>query len=309
MTKLEHLIAAQQFDRPILEEFFGTTDEMVEIQRKGGSDFLRRKGMAALFYEPSTRTRFSFQRAMQLLGGDTIFTESAEHFSSVVKGETLEDTIMVVGGFVDVIVLRHKEEGAAMRAAEISPVPVINAGDGPGQHPTQALLDLYTIRKELGRIDGLSYALVGDLLNARTVRSLAYLLAKFSDVRLTFVFGKGLGVHKDILDYLTRHNVRYELSHNLAEVASEVNVVYMTRFQQERVSGDAAEAWAAYETTNLTDEIVRRMKPDSIIMHPLPRNREIPRSVDADKRRAVYFRQSWYGVSVRMTTLAMTVAA
>lgn len=265
--------------------------------------------MAALFYEPSTRTRFSFQRAMQLLGGDTIFTESAEHFSSVVKGETLEDTIAVVGGFVDVIVLRHKEEGAAARAAEISPVPIVNAGDGPGQHPTQALLDLYTIRKERGRIDGLSYALVGDLLNARTVRSLAYLLAKFSDVRLTFVFGKGLGVYQDILDHLALHGVRYELSHNLAEVASEADVIYVTRFQRERMNGNVSEARAAYETTNLTDDIVRRMKPDAIIMHPLPRNEEIPRSVDRDKRRAVYFRQSWYGIPVRMATLSLILGS
>lgn len=264
--------------------------------------------MAALFYEPSTRTRFSFQRAMQLLGGDTIFTESAGHFSSAVKGETLEDTVTVVGGFVDVIVLRHKEEGAAARAAEVSPVPIINAGDGPGQHPTQALLDLFTIRKELGRLDGLSYALVGDLKYARTVRSLAYLLAKFAVAHIHFVSGKGSEIHEGILDYLKKHGVPFSQWDDLREVAPRADVLYMTRFQAERARDDAAGARAGYDTTKLTDEIVSRMKPEAIILHPFPRNEEIPPSVDADKRRAAYFRQSWYGIPVRMALLSMILS-
>src|SRR3989304_3663861 len=158
--------------------------------------------MATLFYEPSTRTRFSFETAMHRLGGRVISTENAAEFSSVAKGETLEDTIQIMNGYADVIVIRHYELGAAQRAAAVSRVPVINAGDGPGQHPTQALLDLYTIRKEIGKIDGLHIAMVGDLANGRTVRSLTYLLSKFRNVKLYFVAPALLKMKEDILEHL-----------------------------------------------------------------------------------------------------------
>lgn len=176
--KLKHIIEAQQFSRDWLEEkLFPLAKEMEKIAKKGGSNILSGKRMITFFYEPSTRTRASFEMAMDLLGGRVVFsTENARVFSSVAKGETIEDTIRILNGYLpDVIVLRTDEEGMAKRAAEFSSVPIINAGDGTGQHPTQALLDIYTIQKELGRIDGISIAMVGDLARGRTVRSLSYL--------------------------------------------------------------------------------------------------------------------------------------
>src|SRR5579864_3006243 len=173
--KLHHVLEAQQFDLATLAELFEVTRRMEDVVRGGGILDYQRRVMATLFYEPSTRTRFSFETAMHRLGGRVVSTENAAEFSSVSKGETLEDTIRIMNGYADVIVLRHGEVGASRRAAAVSRVPIINAGDGVGQHPTQALLDLYTIRKEIGAIDGLRIAMVGDLAQGRTARSLAYL--------------------------------------------------------------------------------------------------------------------------------------
>src|ERR671925_2335878 len=185
-SRLRHVIESQQFSRALLEDLLARADE---IKREPHHFIGRLAGqvMAALFYEPSTRTRLSFEAAMLRLGGTTMGTDNAREFSSAAKGETLEDTIRIVSGYADVIVLRHNEEGAARRAAAVSDVPVINAGDGKGQHPTQALLDVYTIKDELGRIDGVRVAIVGDLANGRTARSLTYLLSKYKDVELWFV--------------------------------------------------------------------------------------------------------------------------
>jgi len=176
---MKHIIESQQFDRKLLGSLFSMADR---LEKKTGTP-LTGKVMAALFYEPSTRTRFSFESAMLRLGGSVITTENAKEFSSAAKGETLEDSIRVINNYVDVIVMRHYEQGASARAARVSAVPVINAGDGAGQHPTQALLDLYTIQKELGKIDGISIAFVGDLLHGRTIRSLSYLLGKYKHIR------------------------------------------------------------------------------------------------------------------------------
>src|SRR5213082_3095251 len=179
-SRLHHVIESQQFSRALLEDLIARADE---IKREPKRFIGRMAGqvMAALFYEPSTRTRLSFEAAMLKLGGRTIGTDNAREFSSAAKGETLEDSIRIVSGYADVIVLRHSEEGAASRAAAVSTVPIVNAGDGPGQHPTQALLDLYTIRAEISKIDGVRVAMVGDLANGRTVRSLTYLLSKFKE--------------------------------------------------------------------------------------------------------------------------------
>ena len=186
MGRLKHVVAAQQFDRESMADIFAVAREMEQVVQHYGSNLLNRRVMATLFYEPSTRTRLSFESAMKRLGGDVVTTESAQEFSSAAKGETLEDTIRIVAGYSDVIVLRHFESGASKRAAAISPVPVINAGDGPGQHPTQALLDVYTIEREIGRLDGISIAMVGDLANGRTVRSLARLLTNYPGVKILF---------------------------------------------------------------------------------------------------------------------------
>lgn len=304
--KLHHVIEAQQFDVPTLETLFKATEEMERVVARGGSSDYQGRIMATLFYEPSTRTRFSFETAMHRLGGHVISTENAAEFSSVAKGETLEDTIRILNGYVDVIVLRHYEVGAARRAAGVSRVPIINAGDGVGQHPTQALLDLYTIRKEIGSIDGLRVAMVGDLAQGRTVRSLAYLLSKFKDVKMYFVAPPLLKMKEDILAHLSEHHVEYTEVTDLEKVLPDVNVVYQTRIQKERF-GDRLAEYEKHRSVYILDrDSLRLLKPDAIIMHPLPRLDEITRDVDEDAR-AAYFRQAQNGLYVRMALLAMVL--
>ncbi|MBO0686975.1 MAG: aspartate carbamoyltransferase, partial [Candidatus Dormibacteraeota bacterium] len=257
--------------------------------------------MAALFYEPSTRTRLSFESAMLRLGGRTISTENAREFSSAAKGETLEDTIRIVSGYADVIVLRHPEEGAAKRAAAVADVPLINAGDGKGQHPTQALLDVYTIRDELGRLDEVRVAMVGDLANGRTVRSLAYLLTRYRGVEITFVAPPQVAMGEDIKRHLDQSGVRWQETGDLERVLSEVDVVYQTRIQKERFESE--EAYRQVRGTYLIGpEQMHLMRPDAILMHPLPRVDEISAEVDGDPR-AAYFRQARNGVQIRMALL------
>ncbi len=303
---LHHIIEAQQFDQPTMLQVLAAAEKMEQVVARGGINDYHNRIMATLFYEPSTRTRFSFETAMRRLGGHVISTENAAEFSSVAKGETLEDTIRIMSGYADVIVLRHKEVGSARRAAGVSRVPVINAGDGAGQHPTQALLDLYTIRKEIGRIDGLRIAMVGDLAQGRTVRSLAYLLSKFQDVTMYFVAPPLLKMKEDILDHLLERKVKYIEETSLEKVLPEVDVVYQTRIQKERF-GDRIED---YENCRgiyvLTRDSLALMKPKSLIMHPLPRLDEIAMEVDDDPR-AGYFRQAQNGLYVRMALLTMVL--
>ncbi|TMD17252.1 MAG: aspartate carbamoyltransferase, partial [Chloroflexi bacterium] len=257
--------------------------------------------MAALFYEPSTRTRLSFEAAMLRLGGQTMGTDNAREFSSAAKGETLEDTIRIVSGYADVIVVRHNEEGAARRAAAVSSVPIINAGDGPGQHPTQALLDLYTIRDELKQIDGVRVAMVGDLANGRTVRSLTYLLSKFKDVKVWFVAPPQVAMRDDLKAHLDEHRVPWIETQDLEAVLPEVDVVYMTRIQKERFADP--DAFNAVKGVYRIDQgTLALMRKYAILMHPLPRVDEIAPEVDADPR-AAYFRQARNGLHIRMALL------
>jgi aspartate carbamoyltransferase catalytic subunit len=304
--KLHHVIEAQQFDRSSLNEIFRVAAEMEEVVSFGSSDLLHSKTMASLFYEPSTRTRFSFEAAMAKLGGKVITTENAREFSSVAKGETLEDTIRIIEGYVDLIVLRHFESGAAMRAARIAHIPIINAGDGPGQHPTQALLDLYTIQKEKGRLDNLSVALVGDLANGRAVRSLVYLLGKYENITFYFVAPDVVRMKDDIKDYLTRHNVRYIEEIDLRKVLPEVDVIYQTRIQKERFGDRISDYEKARGIYIINREILHYMRDDAIIMHPLPRVDEITPEVDDDPR-AAYFREARNGLYIRMALLKMVL--
>jgi aspartate carbamoyltransferase catalytic subunit len=303
---LHHVIEAQQFDVPTLLRLIETTQEMEKVVSGGGSSQLRGRIMATLFYEPSTRTRFSFETAMHRLGGAVISTENAAEFSSVAKGETLEDTVRILNGYADVLVLRHHEVGSAKRAASVSRIPVINAGDGAGQHPTQALLDLYTIHKEIGSIDGLRIAMVGDLAQGRTVRSLAYLLSKFQDVRIYFVAPPLLKMKEDILEHLREKQVWYTEETDLDEVLPEVNVVYQTRIQKERFGDRLADYEQCRGVYVINSESLRLMKPNAIVMHPLPRLDEIAMEVDSDPR-AAYFRQAQNGLYVRMALLSMVL--
>jgi len=297
---LQHVIESQQFSRSILEDLFARADE---IKREPHHFIGRLAGqvMAALFYEPSTRTRLSFEAAMLRLGGETLGTDNAREFSSAAKGETLEDTIQIVGGYADVIVLRHNEEGAAKRAAAVASVPIINAGDGPGQHPTQALLDLYTVRNELGRIDGVRVAMVGDLANGRTVRSLTYLLSKFKDIKVWFVAPPQVAMREDLKAHLDEHRVPWIETEDLNAVLPEADVVYMTRIQKERFTDP--EAYNAVKGAYRIDkDAMALMRKYAILMHPLPRVDEISPEVDADPRSA-YFRQARNGLHVRMALL------
>ena len=304
MTKLHHIIESQQFDRNFLEKkLFPLAKEMEKVAKEGGSDILTGKRMITLFYEPSTRTRASFEMAMDLLDGKVVFsTENARQFSSAAKGETLEDTIRILNGYrPDVIVLRYDEEGGAKRAAEVSQVPIINAGDGTGQHPTQALLDLYTIHKEIGRISDTSIAMVGDLTKGRTVRSLSYLYTKFPGVKIYFISPEATKMRDDIKEYLKEKRIRFEEGNDLREVASKVDVIYQTRTQKERGSLLEKDD-KSFSLVN--QEVLNLMKKDAIVMHPLPHTEEIAPEVDLDPR-AAYFRQAENGLYIRMALLKL----
>lgn len=292
-----HIIDSQTFDRKSIGEIFSLADTLEHTRDLS----LTGKIMASLFYEPSTRTRFSFESAMLRLGGSVITTENAKEFSSVSKGETLEDSIRIVNTYVDVIVLRHDEEGASKRASLVSEVPIINAGDGTGQHPTQALLDLYTIQRELGRLDGIRIAFVGDLKHGRTIRSLSYLLGNFTDIIIDFVSPEGLRVGEDIKRYLTERHIAWNETEDLDALKEHVDVLYQTRIQKERFKSD--QEYRKFKGCYQIDrKFADQMKDRSIIMHPLPRVDEILPEVDASPR-AVYFRQAHYGLLIRMALL------
>jgi aspartate carbamoyltransferase catalytic subunit len=298
-VKLQHVVESQQFTVPLLMDLFDRSRAMERVAQRGGTLDYQNRIMATLFYEPSTRTRFSFEAAMHRLGGKVLSTEHARAFSSEFESEQVEDSIRIIGSYSDVIVIRHHEEGGAKRAAQVSPVPVINAGDGNGgQHPTQALLDLYTIYRDRP-IDGLSVAFIGELDRGRTARSLAYLLAKFERVKIYFVSPPELQIKEDILQYLDRHNIAYELESNIEKVIGNVDVVYQTRIRPDRIKDEQAIRRFAIDS-----KVLRMMKSDAMILHPLPRTVELDKTVDSDPR-AFYFKQAVNGLYVRMALLTM----
>jgi len=299
--KLYHVIGAKQFSREELEELFDAAGEMEKVVARGGDRRYAGRIMTTLFFEASTRTRLSFESAMMRLGGGVIGTENAAHFSSVIKGETLEDTIRVVNEYCDLIVMRHTEIGAAERAARVAKVPVINAGDGAGEHPTQALLDTYTIRKELGRIDGVRIAMVGDLAYGRTVHSLSYMLANYRDIVIYFIAPENVRIPETVKRYLDEKGVRYKETSDLHAAAGEVDVVYQTRIQKERFPSQE-EYEKAFGRYIVDRELLDLMRQDAIVMHPLPRAGEIAEEVDADPR-AAYFRQAQNGLYIRMALI------
>jgi aspartate carbamoyltransferase catalytic subunit len=297
--KPRHLIESQQLTVPLLMELFKRSRGMERVVARGGTLDYQNRILATLFYQPSTRTRFCFEAAMQRLGGKVLSTEHAGAFSSEVEAEQVEDSIRIIGSYSDVIVVRHPEAGGAKRAAQVSLVPVINAGDGEGgQHPTQALLDLYTIYRERPLV-GLSVAIIGELDKGRTARSLAYLLAKFERVKIFFVSPPELQMKPDILDYLNEHGVQYELEADIDRVIREVDVVYQTRIRPERVR-DRQEL----QHYAINSSVLKKMKSDALILHPLPRTVELDKTVDDDPR-ALYFKQAANGLFVRMALLTM----
>jgi aspartate carbamoyltransferase len=260
------------------------------------------KVLATVFYEPSTRTRLSFESAMLRLGGQVISVADAASTSSAAKGETLFDTGKMIEGYCDVAVIRHPVVGSAQALAEGASVPVINGGDGTGRHPTQALLDLYAIRKEKGGVEGLTIALAGDLKNGRTVHSLSALLAKFG-IRFYFVAPQALAMPGEITARLRERGVEIVETTDLAQAVAACDVLYMTRIQKERFS-DLAEYERLKGAFVVNSALVQAAKPGLMIMHPLPRVDEIAKEVDAYAG-AAYFRQAACGVPVRMALLAL----
>lgn len=297
--KLNHLIESQQLDVETIFTIFKKADELRTKIKKS----LSGKILATLFYEPSTRTRLSFESAMLKLGGNVISTENAKEFSSAIKGESLQDTIRIVSSYADIIVLRHFEEGASKIATSISSVPIINGGDGTGQHPTQALLDLYTIWKEIGSLDNTTVAMVGDLKHGRTVRSFCYLLGKFKNVKIIFIAPEYFSIKDDIKDYLRKHNIKFDEQTDLNKYLSHVDVVYMTRIQKERMSDE--EYKNVKETYKITKENLNLLKKKARLLHPLPHTEEIdlPVEIEQTDDRVAYFRQAENGLYIRMALL------
>jgi len=294
---MQHLVETQQFDRASLKKLF----DLATSLEGGREDSLKGKILATLFYEPSTRTRLSFESAMLRLGGGVITMESGGS-SSQSKGETLEDSIKVVSQYADIIAMRHAEVGSAARAAAVSAVPVINAGDGNmGQHPTQALLDLYTIQRELGREDDIHVAVVGNLKYYRSPRSLAYLLSKYENMRVTFISAPELRMEDDVKKHLRENGVQFIETEDMVEGITDADVVYQTRIAREWIKDDAE-----YEKQRgryiITRAVADAMKDKAIIIHPLPRVGEIEAEVDSSPH-AVYFKQVGYGLLVRMAIL------
>jgi len=297
----QDILSVSQFDRTKLEYVSGVAHEMrVLVERFGGADLLQGKILANLFYEPSTRTSSSFMAAMMRLGGQVIPINNVQ-YSSVSKGESLPDTIRTLESYSDVIVIRHPEVGAAATAAYYAEKPVINAGDGVGEHPTQALLDLFTIVEELKKVDGLTITMVGDLKYGRTVHSLTKLLVNY-DVKFRFVSPDILRMPDDVLDVVKSTGHAYEEVESLPDAISGSDVLYVTRVQKERFTD-----LAAYDRVKdlyvVDEELLTQAKEKMIVMHPLPRVGEISYGVDDDPR-AAYFRQMRNGMYIRMALLA-----
>lgn len=285
------VVSIEQFSRDDIAEIFDLADRLADTTLKP----LSGRSLANLFYEPSTRTSSSFFAAMTRLGGSVIPINEV-NYSSVTKGETLEDTVRTLECYADAIVLRHYDNDAAERAARVCSVPVINAGNGTGEHPTQALLDLYTIRKERGGIDGLTVTMMGDLKHGRTVHSLTKLLRLY-DARLRFVSPPELGMPAE---YLRQGDAEYV---DLGDAIRDTDVLYVTRVQKERIPG----AIAIDFSYAVTPADMQRARGDMVLMHPLPRVGEIPTELDSDPR-AAYFRQMRYGLHVRMALLVAMLA-
>ncbi|MGD8565747.1 MAG: aspartate carbamoyltransferase [Candidatus Bathyarchaeota archaeon] len=293
------VVSIKDFSREEIDYVLNIAQTMESVAGKG-SDILKGKILATLFYEPSTRTRLSFESAMRKLGGTSIGFAEAD-MTSVKKGENLADTIRVVENYADVIALRHPLEGAARLAGEFSEVPIINGGSGAEEHPTQALLDLYTIKKEKDQIDGLKIALTGDLRYGRTVHSLAYALSLY-DIELFLVSPESLKMRREVFDTI-KEKIHLTSTENLGDVVSKVDVLYATRIQKERFPelAEYAKVKGSYKIDLAT---LDNAKENLIILHPLPRVDEISAEVDAT-RHARYFQQVWNGVVVRMALLAL----
>ncbi len=293
------LVSIKDLSKSEIDHILSIAD-LMEPMAKEGSDVLKGKIMATLFFEPSTRTKISFESAMLRLGGNYLgFAEPK--LTSIEKGENLADTIRVIENYSDIIVLRHPLEGASRLASDFANIPVVNAGSGSEEHPTQALLDLYTIRQEFKKIDGLTVALVGDLRYGRTVHSLAYALSHYN-VKLYLISPDLLKMRKEVLEEIDGEIEVIEKK-NLEKVLPETDVVYMTRIQKERFP-DLAEYELMKGSYRLNRDDLKQAKRKAIVMHPLPRVDEISFDVD-DTYHARYFKQTYFGLLIRMALISL----
>jgi len=291
------VISALDFDRKTMDYLFHEAEKIrQELEVKGILDYCRNKIMVTVFLEPSTRTRLSFQFAMTRLGG-IVVDFGLEQAASIAKGESFEDTIRMVDGYKpNIIVLRHREPGSSRKAAEIASAPVINAGDGWNEHPTQALLDLYTIWREIKKIDGVTLGIMGDLKYGRTPSSLSYAISKYDDVKIYYIAPKELQIRREVLEKIDRR-VEWRMVERVEEVIEELDVLYVTRLQKERFS-DPSEYERLKGSYNLTINLLKKFKKLPIIMHPLPRVDELSPEVDSLPQ-AKYFTQAENGVYIR----------
>ncbi|MFC2648856.1 aspartate carbamoyltransferase [Porphyromonas endodontalis] len=295
---MKHLVSISHCSA---EDIMRILDRATLFERNPNRDFLRGRVVATLFFEPSTRTRLSFETAVCRLGGKVIGFSDASTSSST-KGETLKDTIKIVSNYADAIVMRHYLEGAAQYATEVSPVPIINAGDGSNQHPSQTLLDLYSIRQTQGSLEQKTIVMVGDLKYGRTIHSLIEGMQPFSP-RFIFVAPKELALPEEYRSYCREHNIPFEeVTEFTSEVIAEADILYMTRVQRERFS-DPEEYERVKNVYILDRELLRLAKPNLKILHPLPRVQEIAQEVD-DHPAAYYFRQALNGLYVRQSILS-----
>ncbi len=300
----KHILSVGQFNLDDLAYVFDVAEEFrLMVKRVGALELLKGHILANLFYEASTRTSSSFMAAMQRLGG-TVIPINEVRYSSVSKGESLPDTIRTLECYADVIVLRHPEVGSAALAAQYARKPIINAGDGTGEHPTQALLDLYTILQERGRIDGLTVTMLGDLRFGRTVHSLAKLLTMFR-VKINYVSPELLKMPPDLVKHLAERGMQQAEHTDLEAVLPETDILYVTRIQKERFV-DPEQYEGVKDSYIITPDIMNRAKKNMVLMHPLPRVGEISMEVDSDPR-AAYFRQMEYGMYLRMAMLALVL--
>ena len=294
------IISIRDLSKDDLEKIYSKTNEIMEMKAEQRQEIARGKTLGYLFFEPSTRTTLSFQSAMALIGG-TSFGIADATSSSIKKGESLADTVKIMSGYADVIVLRHSLDGASKFAAEISTKPVINAGSGTTEHPTQAILDLYTIKKELGKIDGKNIGIVGDLKYGRTVYSLLYGLSNY-DVNVHLISPESLKIRTDFT-YNLKGNLSYTESEDLDEYIEDLDVLYVTRIQKERFP-DEEEYLKVKGSYKIGQDVVNKMKEDAILLHPLPRLDEISTDVDFTKQ-ARYFQQAEYGKFTRAAILSL----
>lgn len=297
---MKHIISSDQFTREELETIFDLTDKV----RNNQSEYAHRlddKIIAVMFYEPSTRTRLSFETAALKLGAKVITTENAGEFSSAAKGETIQDTVKVIAGYADAMVIRHKSDTSAIDAASVEKIPILNAGAGKGEHPSQALLDLYTIRQKKGKIDGIKVAILGDLLYGRTIHSLIKLLSLYDNVEIYGLSKEAFMLPQEYIDMLKSRGIDYKICRSFDELPKDLDIIYHTRIQAERFEGDFGK-----EEFIINKKVLDTFSKDTILLHPLPRVIEIDTDVDDDPR-ACYFEQAHNGLFVRMALLLLVL--